>query len=441
MIAFTFEFGYPQGVVSIETGSADYLINSKPGSTLFDATEPPPDSDGIWNVAAADIGDTMTASESGSGVLIRADLSIAPSAAPGLYPLTIANAAHIDPLGEPRFPGALNWAYLAVGATCENLPTPPPTPVVTNPPTPALTGEPPFTPTPTSGPFPPFAVPVGFDHDGGAPDINDGPATAASGTVTIPIVAQAPPAGLGAWEFRVHYDSTLFTAIDCSTLSGVCNPDYAPYAAAFAGVNLSGVYGKVALGQITLVRTGTSAACTDLLMAPLTLADPTGISFLGIPYNGRVCIGEGVPSATPAATLAVTPTPTLPTPYPIPTYPPFPSPTPGGTAGPTSAPGSVPAVPQPTAAAQAPTSVPTPTLDPLTPTPTPALSPTPSPTVLGAVALPQTGGRPAVLPTSGGAPDDPVALSAVALIGLGVIGAGAGLVTLAYLARSGRRRA
>jgi hypothetical protein len=35
---------------------------------------------------------------------------------------------HIDPLNEIRFPDVLNHAFLAVDASCENLPTPPPTP-------------------------------------------------------------------------------------------------------------------------------------------------------------------------------------------------------------------------------------------------------------------------------------------------------------------------
>jgi hypothetical protein len=313
MIAFAFELGYAQSVVRIETGSADYLISSKPGSTLFDASDPPPDIDGIWNASAADIGDTMTASESGLGVLIRAGLSIAPSAPPGLYPLTLSAAAHIDLLGQVQLPGALNWAYLAIGATCETLPTPPPTPAVTYPPTPAYTAPPPpLTQTPTVTPPANPVASVGIDHDGGSPDINAGPATVAAGeAVTVSVVSEAPGNLVGAYDIKVTFDPTKLAAQGCAAGSGgVCNAHAGPGEVRLSLVQILGLPSAANLMDVTFLVVASQPACVTVFTSVTTAADTIGNPLVVQAHHGQVCIdGATPPPYTPAPTAATTPAP------------------------------------------------------------------------------------------------------------------------------------
>lgn len=342
MIAFHAVVGFPANVV-LQSYDLNYLLAASPGSQILDPTIGGSYPAELSPFEAVDISDHFSIPpEFGSGVLNRITVAIQSDAAPGAYPLTLAEPVHIDPLNSALLANVANGATLVVGGDCANPPpTPPhsPSPILTPTPTPTATpAPPPLTPTPTvTPPPPPGAAPIGFDHDGGPPDINDGPKTAASGTVKVPIVAVAPPQGLGAWEYRVHFDSTRFEAVDCSTLAGVCNLDYLPYAVAFAGVNISGVYGATILGDITLALTGTTGGCTDLLMAPLTLADPLGEPVFPLVYNGQACIDDAGPPDGSGATPSPAPTPPPP-------YPTFPPPTPGGTAGPTPPPGGGPPV-------------------------------------------------------------------------------------------------
>ena len=66
----------------------------------------------------------------------------------------------------------------------------------------------------TSGSAAAQANSLGVDHDGGAADINAGPAAVAPGaSTTISIVTDAPASGLGAWTVNVMYDPAVMTPV------------------------------------------------------------------------------------------------------------------------------------------------------------------------------------------------------------------------------------
>ena len=148
MIAFGFDLNFPPDVVNIESADADFLLGSEPGSNVFDASDPLPESDGQWTSAATDIGKSTP--ESGSGVLQRITLSIDPSAPSGLHSLFLSSAAHIDPGNEAHPPVVVLSVLLAVETVCESG-SPSPTATISPGPvpgTPICQCAPP-TPTPT----------------------------------------------------------------------------------------------------------------------------------------------------------------------------------------------------------------------------------------------------------------------------------------------------
>jgi hypothetical protein len=76
----------------------------------------------------ADVG--VNSHESGSGVLLRLTLDIAPGAPAGAYPLNLdpAGTGHTDPNNVAHAPQALHGGVLAAGISCADVPTPTPTP-------------------------------------------------------------------------------------------------------------------------------------------------------------------------------------------------------------------------------------------------------------------------------------------------------------------------
>lgn len=129
MLAFTFTLNFPAGVITVESANPNFLLASTPGSSLFDVSDPVPDADGIWYSAVVDVSDSsIVPSESGSGVLDRITLSVAPGAPAGVYLLALSEAGHVDPTSTGHGPAAIHNAFLAVGTTCDVLPTVAPLP-------------------------------------------------------------------------------------------------------------------------------------------------------------------------------------------------------------------------------------------------------------------------------------------------------------------------
>lgn len=145
MIAFAFALNFPAGTVTVTGADADWLLGAGPGSAVFNANEPLPSSSGLWRSAVADTGDIT--GETGSGVLERLTIEISGSAASGHYLIWPNEAVHVDPAGNSWAADAVGHAFLAVGASCEDVPQ------ITSPPN--LPDEAPgntaATPTPSAG--------------------------------------------------------------------------------------------------------------------------------------------------------------------------------------------------------------------------------------------------------------------------------------------------
>lgn len=126
MIGFAFNLNYDPDNVSVTAVDNEMLLTSAADSNLFDATEPVPDSDGVFNVGPVDTG-PQTSAESGSGVLSRITLSVDPGAPAGAQLLTLNDLGHVDTQNVGHAPQSVFNAQIAVGVDCESLP-PPPTP-------------------------------------------------------------------------------------------------------------------------------------------------------------------------------------------------------------------------------------------------------------------------------------------------------------------------
>ncbi len=177
MIAFQFTLRYPAGAVTVIAHDQGFLLASGPNSSLLDAGDAVPDSDGEFTSAALDLNNATPGNvpESGPGVLSRFRLQSTPGTLPGVYPLTLGpnsfgggQPAHVDPNNNGFLPQNLvdtdgdtvpdtvsQVATLAINETCSGEPVP--SPSMTPPPASQTPTPGPPTPTPTVSPvdFPP----------------------------------------------------------------------------------------------------------------------------------------------------------------------------------------------------------------------------------------------------------------------------------------------
>ncbi len=127
MIAFAYTMTYDPAAISVTAADVNFLLASAPGSSTLAAGDETalPDTDGTFEATGADTG-PASAAESGSGVLERVTLAIDAGAAPGGYALTLVagESAHQDNQNESHAPDTLFGARLAVGVTCDSLPSP-----------------------------------------------------------------------------------------------------------------------------------------------------------------------------------------------------------------------------------------------------------------------------------------------------------------------------
>ena len=310
MLAFSFGLNYPVGVVTVESADSGYLLGAAEGSAVIGGVnEPTPDSDGSWLAAGADVAtDTW---ETGSGVLERITLTIDPASPPGLYPLSLSNAAHIDPNNGAHPPDVVRFAHIGVAAECEGLPTQPPTPEppsVT--PTPIVTASP--TPAPPTDPA--GTVTVGIDHDGGAADVNEGPSyfVANGGYVTLSVVVESP-VRIGSWGVSVAYDHTKLSPTSCAAAPGsICVEDFTPGLIQSTGHPAGGLDSPGIIATMTFKSVEAVADCSDIevLAGHITDADRNALIVDQFTYGGIICaVGGTPPPQPPEPTAAPTPEP------------------------------------------------------------------------------------------------------------------------------------
>jgi hypothetical protein len=118
MFAWVFTLNYNSSWLSVQSYDVFYLLDVLPGSSLIDASDAPPDTDGAFFAAAADTGYMPVTSESGSGVLQRLDISTDSGALVGTYPLTLTNNLHVDYIGDALVPHFTGSGLIAVNQAC-----------------------------------------------------------------------------------------------------------------------------------------------------------------------------------------------------------------------------------------------------------------------------------------------------------------------------------
>jgi hypothetical protein len=110
--------GYPVPHTQV-VAQSHMLITQATGSSLFDVSDLQPDTDGSFDMGAADTGPMPGAAEWGSGPLNRVSLATTSGAVTGVYPLTLQYAAHTDPNNLTWAPlDPLNSGKIAINTAC-----------------------------------------------------------------------------------------------------------------------------------------------------------------------------------------------------------------------------------------------------------------------------------------------------------------------------------
>ena len=149
----------------------------------------------------------------------------------------------------------------------------------------------------------PATASVGIDHNGGAPNINAGPAMVVEGgSVNVDVVSQATAPGLGAWAIDVEFDQSVVDATSCTTnlsWGQVCNPNFMPSFpdpgpdnfARTVGAEDDGVIGTVRLSTFTFEATGSAGECSTLTVTAPELFDRYSEPIVSPTVsNGQICV-------------------------------------------------------------------------------------------------------------------------------------------------------
>lgn len=135
---------------------------------------------------------------------------------------------------------------------------------------------------------------LGFDHNGGAPDINAGPAyVVAGGDIDIPLVSQADPPGVATWTIDVEYNNSVLHATACvapPSTGSACRVDYAANIARTVAANVVGMSGAFTMMTTTFHAIGSAGQCSALIAHVPELYDQDINPIDAVTVNGTVCI-------------------------------------------------------------------------------------------------------------------------------------------------------
>jgi hypothetical protein len=156
---YEFDFNYPSAHLTLKSRDTNPFYNklaSNSGSSISAAaSDPLPDTgtDDVWRSEVVDSASpTVSAPESGAGILDRLTIETDAGAVAGQYAIWLTNEGHRDASNTVYAPDLTNIANIAVNQPCGTQVTPAPTSTAT--PTPVLTPTPTATPTPVLTPTP-----------------------------------------------------------------------------------------------------------------------------------------------------------------------------------------------------------------------------------------------------------------------------------------------
>lgn len=131
------------------------------------------------------------------------------------------------------------------------------------------------------------------------------------GSVTVSLAAEAPPAGLAAWQINVMYNNSLLTATACSAHPlGGCNKDSSPDTVQSSGdLAQDNLTGQHVLAEITFQATGPAGACSPLDVHVARFIDADDIETNPTANGGKICV-QSSPPPTNLPTPGPTPAPT-----------------------------------------------------------------------------------------------------------------------------------
>jgi len=123
VLGFEYHLSYPEAHLTVQAYDQNFFLTATAGSSLFDGSEPVPDTDGNneWSGIAMDTADNTH--ETGSGVLHRVTFGADQGAAPGLYTVGFVNGmnGHADPNNNGFVPDNLYGGTIAIGTSyCPN---------------------------------------------------------------------------------------------------------------------------------------------------------------------------------------------------------------------------------------------------------------------------------------------------------------------------------
>ncbi|HET9477640.1 MAG TPA: thrombospondin type 3 repeat-containing protein [Dehalococcoidia bacterium] len=304
MIAFGYTIGYDETGLTISSVDNNYLLAASSGSSLFNAGEATPDTDGngSWTATAADVGSGTP--ESGSGVLGRLTVSADSGAVAGVYGLALSGAAHIDASNTTYPADQVQDGSVAVDVNCpaqiENADLEVSGVTLTSAAS-AVAGAP-FTVTGgitihNNGPFGPVNADVAYDLRLPSGCSSSSPATGIAQDVSLAVSASvsAPAGGLN-WTVTCTMPGSQRLTLDAEVALDV--------AAVSDGLTGNNSSSAVADTVVTAESDLSVVGVTIDAPAPMTVGTPSYITAYATMHN----LGPFGP-ASARLTLAITPAP------------------------------------------------------------------------------------------------------------------------------------
>jgi hypothetical protein len=117
-IATSFVFNFPNDP-NVSVSAVDLPYADEHGWSVFDLSDFGAENDGTFSHSVID---TPIPGTIGSGALARLKLETSSGAVGGVFPLTLAGAAHIDTTGAAQVPDTIGNAFVAIDAPCPTIP-------------------------------------------------------------------------------------------------------------------------------------------------------------------------------------------------------------------------------------------------------------------------------------------------------------------------------
>ena len=125
------------------------------------------------------------------------------------------------------------------------------------------------------------------------------------GQVTVSLDGETGGATIGAFIIDLVYDPAVVTAVECTSVAGLCNEAFTGSSVRVAGISLGGMTGHIDFADITFDVTGSPGSSTGLDIQLIDLFGLMSEDYTGQAnvQDGEVSVTGGGPTPTPDPAL------------------------------------------------------------------------------------------------------------------------------------------